>query len=104
MERSVGTGVVIIDNGIILTNLHVVSGADRIKVIFSDGLEADADDDRRCSPRTTWRCCRRSKIPDDLKPATMRSTGDLAPGRQGDGRRLPVRHRPVGRRAAWCRA
>ena len=31
-ERGVGTGVVIVDTGVILTNLHVVAGADRIKV------------------------------------------------------------------------
>ena len=29
VERSVGTGVVIVDNGVILTNLHVVAGADQ---------------------------------------------------------------------------
>ncbi|MGZ8201639.1 MAG: S1C family serine protease, partial [Burkholderiales bacterium] len=33
VERSVGTGVVILDNGTILTNLHVVSGAKRLSVI-----------------------------------------------------------------------
>ena len=42
VERGVGTGVVIVDKGIILTNLHVVAGAEKIKVTFSDGLEADA--------------------------------------------------------------
>src|SRR5439155_4800735 len=41
-ERSVGTGVVIVDKGIILTNLHVVQGAETIKVIFADGLESTA--------------------------------------------------------------
>ncbi|MEP6823250.1 MAG: peptidase S1, partial [Ramlibacter sp.] len=30
IEHGVGTGVVIVDKGVILTNLHVVSGADRI--------------------------------------------------------------------------
>ena len=38
VERGVGSGVVILDNGTILTNLHVVFGAKRIKVIFADGL------------------------------------------------------------------
>ena len=33
----------IVDKGIILTNLHVVSGADKIKVTFYDGLEATAN-------------------------------------------------------------
>src|SRR4051812_43339482 len=42
VEQGVGTGVVIIDKGVILTNLHVVAGADHIKVTFFDGLEADA--------------------------------------------------------------
>src|SRR5207247_6761572 len=32
IERSVGTGVVIVDKGIILTNLHVVAGGDRLGV------------------------------------------------------------------------
>ncbi len=42
IERGVGTGVVIIDKGVILTNLHVVAGADTIKVVFADGLESAA--------------------------------------------------------------
>ena len=37
VERGIGTGVVIIDNGTILTNLHVVSGAKKIRVTFFDG-------------------------------------------------------------------
>ncbi len=79
VEYGVGTGVVIIDKGVILTNLHVVSGADRIKVIFSDGLESEAritgvqaEDDLAV--------LQASKIPDDMIAATMRSTNDLAPG------------------------
>src|SRR3954452_10519699 len=43
IERGVGTGVVIVDKGVILTNLHVVNGAKRIGVLFSDGTESDAD-------------------------------------------------------------
>jgi len=78
-ERGVGTGVVIIDNGTILTNLHVVLGAQRIKVTFHDGLEADA---RIVSvmPEHDLAVLRALKIPDDLQAATMRSTGDLRPG------------------------
>ena len=79
VEHGVGTGVVIVDKGVILTNLHVVSGADRIKVIFHDGLESvatisgvQAEDDLAVLQART--------IPDDMIAATMRSTGDLAPG------------------------
>ena len=81
IERGVGTGVVIVDKGIILTNLHVVSGAERIKVVFADGLESvafiksvQAADDLAVLQALT--------IPDDLHAATMRSTNDLAPGDQ----------------------
>ena len=81
IERGVGTGVVIVDKGIILTNLHVVNGAEVIKVTFADGLESIAtvksvqvaDDLAVLQART---------IPDDLIAATMRSTADLVPGDQ----------------------
>jgi len=42
VERGVGSGVVIVDKGIILTNLHVVSNAKRVSVVFAGGLESDA--------------------------------------------------------------
>src|SRR4030095_3641478 len=41
-EKGVGTGVVIVDKGVILTNLHVVLGATRVQVVFADGLESEA--------------------------------------------------------------
>ena len=66
IEHGVGTGVVIVDKGMILTNLHVVAGADKVKVTFFDGLESEATVDRRCSPSTISRCCRRNSVPDDL--------------------------------------
>jgi serine protease DegQ len=78
-ERGVGTGVVIVDNGTILTNLHVVQGARRIKVVFADGLEADADI-VGLQPENDLAVLKARKIPDDLIAATMRSTGDLSPG------------------------
>ncbi len=79
VEQGVGTGVVIIDKGVILTNLHVVSGADRIKVIFADGLEASATISG-VQPENDLAVLQASKIPDDMIAATMRSTSDLAPG------------------------
>jgi serine protease DegQ len=78
-ERGVGTGVVIVDNGTILTNLHVVQGAQRIKVVFADGLESDADI-VGLQPENDLAVLKARKIPDDLQAATMRSTGDLSPG------------------------
>ncbi|HMC15985.1 MAG TPA: trypsin-like peptidase domain-containing protein [Albitalea sp.] len=77
--RSTGTGVVIVDNGTILTNLHVVVGARRIKVTFFDGHESEAAM-VGAQPENDLAVLRASSIPDDLVAATMRGTGDLLPG------------------------
>jgi S1-C subfamily serine protease len=81
VEFGVGTGVVIVDKGIILTNWHVVQGADRIKVTFMDGLEAEADI-KSVQAEDDLAVLQARKIPDDLIAATMRSTADLAVGDQ----------------------
>jgi len=81
VERGVGTGVVIIDNGTILTNLHVINGAKRIKVTFMDGTESDAVV-LNTQPENDLAVLRAKTIPDDLEAATLRSTADLAPGDQ----------------------
>jgi S1-C subfamily serine protease len=81
MERGVGSGVVIIDNGTILTNLHVINGAKRVKVTFSDGLESDAVV-LSTQPENDLAVLRAKRIPDDLAAATLRSTTELAPGDQ----------------------
>jgi S1-C subfamily serine protease len=77
--RSTGTGVVIVDNGTILTNLHVVVGAKRIRVTFFDGHESEASM-VGAQPENDLAVLRAKSIPDDLQPATMRGTGDLASG------------------------
>jgi S1-C subfamily serine protease len=79
VERSVGTGVVILDNGTILTNLHVVSGAKRLSVIFSDGLESEATI-VGARAEHDLAVIRAKTVPDDLQPATLRSTADLRLG------------------------
>ncbi len=81
VEFGVGTGVVIVDKGIILTNWHVVQGADRIKITFMDGLEAEADI-KGVQAEDDLAVLQARKIPDDLIAATMRSTADLAVGDQ----------------------
>ena len=79
VERGIGSGVVIIDNGTILTNLHVVQGARRIKVTFADGTVSDAHV-INVQPENDLAVLRARSIPDDLAAATMRSTADLLPG------------------------
>jgi S1-C subfamily serine protease len=80
-NRSVGTGVVIVDKGIILTNLHVVQGADVIHITFADGMTTTASI-TGVQPENDLAVLQAHKIPDDMIAATMRSTADLRPGDQ----------------------
>lgn len=77
--RSVGTGVVIVNKGLILTNLHVVQGAARITVNFADGSESEAIV-VGLQPEHDLAVLQAKVIPDDLQAATLRSTAGLAPG------------------------
>ncbi len=81
IERSLGSGVVIVDTGVILTNLHVVAGADKIALRFADGTESSATV-VSIQPENDLAVLQAKTLPDDLQAATMRSTGDLAPGDQ----------------------
>lgn len=81
LKHDVGTGVVIVDKGIILTNLHVVQGAQSIKVTFFDGLESSASV-VGVQPENDLAVLQAHKIPDDMIAATLRSTADLAVGDQ----------------------
>ena len=79
VEHGVGTGVVIVDRGVILTNLHVVQGADTLKVVFADGFETGARV-IGVKPESDLAVLQAHEVPDDLKAATMGSSGDLRPG------------------------
>ena len=81
VQKGVGTGVVIKDSGLILTNLHVVSGAQRVSVIFADGSESEVNI-TGARPEHDLAVLQAVTLPDDLQPAILRSTGDL---REGDG-------------------
>jgi S1-C subfamily serine protease len=78
-SNGVGSGVVIKDDGTILTNLHVVQGMDVIKVTFFNGMEVDADF-IGAQPQHDLAVIKPKKVPDDLQAATMKSTHDLRPG------------------------
>lgn len=76
---AVGTGVVIVDSGIILTALHVVMDAETVLVIFFDGSESPAAVVTR-QPENDLAVLRALVIPDDLLPATMAGSGMLQVG------------------------
>jgi len=75
----VGTGVVFSDDGMIFTNLHVVTGSDGIGVVFADGTESEAEliD---AQPENDLAVLKAKTLPDDLRAATLRSTRDLRSG------------------------
>ncbi|MBL8347273.1 MAG: trypsin-like peptidase domain-containing protein [Rubrivivax sp.] len=79
MDRSLGSGVVIVANGTILTNLHVVWGAKKIRVRFHNGEESEATM-VGAMPENDLAVLKAVTPPAELEPATMRSTGDLRPG------------------------
>ena len=78
-ESGVGTGVVIKDDGTILTNFHVIAGAKKLKVTFFDGTEAEATV-IAVQPDKDLAVIKPQKIPDDLEPAILGSSQQLIPG------------------------
>ena len=76
---AVGTGVVIDDQGTILTNLHVAGAAKNLRVTFMDGTESPAVL-IGARPEHDLAVIRPTIIPDDLQPATLASAAGLNPG------------------------
>lgn len=77
--RHIGTGVVVTESGVILTNYHVVAGARRVEVRFHDGHTAEAAV-LQAVPEKDLAILQPRSIPDDLPPATLGSSRELAPG------------------------
>jgi len=78
-QGGTGSGVVIADDGLILTNSHVVAGAKRVGLAFVDGLSREAEvvgDD----PQT------------DLALLRAPLPGDIPSARLGDSKRLRRGH------------
>lgn len=78
-ERGTGTGVVIMEDGTLLTNLHVVAGSEELRVTFFDGSVSVATL-AGAQPDNDLAVLKPQQIPDDLPPATMGSSGRLVPG------------------------
>jgi S1-C subfamily serine protease len=74
-----GSGVILIEDGTILTSLHVAAAAKELKVVFDDGHQSEAYM-LAAQPENDLAVIRATSLPDDVKPATMRSTADLRPG------------------------
>ena len=80
-ELSEGSGVVLQASGVVLTNWHVVQGADSIRLTFADGTESLATV-RSKSPEKDIAVLQALRVPDDLVPATLGSPDALELGDQ----------------------
>jgi len=77
---ALGTGVAISDTGIILTCLHVVKNAERVRVIFvASRTESEAQVILK-QPQNDLAVLQASTVPDDLKPATLVASSTLSQG------------------------
>jgi S1-C subfamily serine protease len=76
---AVGTGVVIDEQGTILTNLHVAGAAKRLRITFADGSESPGMM-IGARPESDLAIIRPLKVPDEVEPATLASSAGLNPG------------------------
>ena len=74
-----GSGVIINDQGDILTSLHVVADAQNISVTFADGTESDALVTAE-QPEIDIAVLQASKRPEVLVPATIGNPGSMRVG------------------------
>ncbi|MGO4280222.1 MULTISPECIES: trypsin-like peptidase domain-containing protein [Cupriavidus] len=78
-ERQIGTGVVVTESGIVITNHHVIADASRVEIRFHDGHVAEASI-LQAIPEKDIAILQAKSIPDDLPAATLGSSRELAPG------------------------
>jgi len=76
-----GTGVVIDENGTILTSWHVVADAIEIRVIFFDGSETEASVVNKDTTQDLA-ALRPKEIPDNLQPAMLGNSNALDVGEE----------------------
>jgi S1-C subfamily serine protease len=78
-QASIGSGVLISEEGLILTNLHVVAGSKRLTVQFFDGSESPAEV-VALRQENDLAVIKVKKMPDDIIPATLGGSQGVVPG------------------------
>jgi S1-C subfamily serine protease len=79
LDHSLGTGVIINDQGAILTSLHVVDGAKEIRLTFADGTQAQGAI-MSAQPEIDIAVLSPSALPELFVPATIGNPGALQVG------------------------
>lgn len=77
--RGLGSGVVVNENGAILTSLHVVTNAVEINLIFADGTESPAEI-AVAEPALDIAVLQPARLPDLLVPAVLGNPGAVRIG------------------------
>ncbi|MGA2562884.1 MAG: trypsin-like peptidase domain-containing protein [Steroidobacteraceae bacterium] len=78
---AIGSGVVVNENGAVLTALHVITSTDRWVIVFADGSKSDATL-IGSQPENDLAVLQAKTVPDELQPAILASTAGLMPGDQ----------------------
>jgi S1-C subfamily serine protease len=78
-SHGLGSGVVINDNGAILTSLHVVTGANSIQITYADGTESSAQIIVE-QPETDIAVVQTEQLPELLVPAVLGNPGAMRVG------------------------
>lgn len=79
VERGLGSGVIVNDNGSILTSLHVVTQATEIKLTFADGSESRAQITTQ-QPENDIAVLQAEQLPAQLVPAVLGSPNSVRVG------------------------
>jgi serine protease DegQ len=79
VAETIGTGVIIDDQGTILTNLHVAAAAENLMITFWDGHTSPAVI-IGAQPQDDLAVIKATNPPDEMFPAVLTSTRGLQPG------------------------
>lgn len=78
-ENGLGSGVIIDDQGDIMTSLHVVANATAIKITFADGTESSAEVAIK-QPENDIAVLHPDKLPKQVVPAVLGNLGNMHVG------------------------
>ena len=93
MQRSLGSGVIVDPAGLVVTNNHVIDGADQVKISLADRREFEVEIVLK-DPRTDLAVLRVKDGKRALPGARIRQFRRAAGRRRGAGGRQSVRRRP----------
>lgn len=79
IQRSLGSGVIVRSDGVIITNYHVIMNAQEIKVVLSDGREFHADIVAQ-EPRTDLAALKMKDPPSNLPFLPLKDVDELEVG------------------------